>query len=178
MNDKEIVIRETTKADISIILELIHLKAQFDGCPESVEATHQKLEETLFCDRPSSFILFAQIEGGIAGYASYHYIYSTFLAQAGIWLDDLYLKPEYRGLGIGKALIERLCQIAKDKKCSRIDWTVAINNSRGINFYEKMGAKISQEVRLCRLDRNAIALRAAAKPIANLPKSERGMKPR
>jgi GNAT superfamily N-acetyltransferase len=117
----------------------------------------QKLEETLFCDRPSSFILFAQIEDEIAGFASYHYIYSTFLAQSAIWLDDIYLKPEYRGFGIGKALIERLCQIAKDKKCSRIDWTVAVNNSRGINFYEKMGAKISPGVRLCRLDRNAIA---------------------
>ena len=151
MNNQKISIRETTKTDISIILELIYLKAQFDGCPEAVEATHQKLEETLFCDRPSSFILFAQIEDEIAGFASYHYTYSTFLAQSGIWLDDLYLKSEYRGFGIGKALIERLCQIAKDKKCSRIDWTVAVNNSRGINFYEKMGAKISQKVRLCRL---------------------------
>ncbi|NJK50219.1 GNAT family N-acetyltransferase [Candidatus Gracilibacteria bacterium] len=157
MNDKEIVIRETTQADLSIILELIYLKAQFDGCPESVEATHQKLEETLFCGNPSQFILFAQIKGEIVGFASYHYIYSTFLAQSGIWLDDLYLKAEYRGFGIGKAFLKRLCQIAKEKKCGRIDWTVAIHNSRGINFYEKMGAKISQEVRLCRLDRNAIA---------------------
>lgn len=157
MKGQQFIIREATKNDLPIILELINLKAEFDGCPQSVAATLQKLEATLFCENPIELILLAEIENKIIGFASYHRIYSTFLAQTCLWLDDIYLKPEYRGHGIGRALFKHLCQIAQENNCGRIDWTVAIKNSRGINFYKKLGAKISQEVRLCCLDKNAIA---------------------
>ncbi|OKH17950.1 GNAT family N-acetyltransferase [Hydrococcus rivularis NIES-593] len=159
MENKQLLIREATKSDLPIILKLIYLKAQFDGCPESVEATLQKLEDTLFCNNPIEFILLAEIDREIIGFASYHYIYSTFLAQTCLWLNDLYIKPERRGKGIGTALIERLCQIAQENNCGRIDWTVSINNPKGIKFYERIGATIIQKVRLCRLDKNAIASR-------------------
>ncbi|MCG8368311.1 MAG: GNAT family N-acetyltransferase [Pseudanabaenales cyanobacterium] len=86
------------------------------------------------------------------------YIYSTFLAKPGIWLDDLYLRASYRSKGIGQALIRHLCQIAKQNGCGRIDWTVATSNDRGVNFYERIGAKVRQEVRLCRLDSAAIEM--------------------
>ncbi|MEM1168879.1 MAG: GNAT family N-acetyltransferase [Cyanobacteria bacterium P01_H01_bin.35] len=98
--------------------------------------------------------ILAEVGGKPVGFASYHRIYSTFLAKPGIWLDDLYLKEEYRGQKIGKALITRLYQIAEETGCGRIDWTVNINNSQGINFYEKMGANIIEKVRLCRLEVN------------------------
>lgn len=157
MSHKQLLIREANKNDLPVILKLINLKAEFDGCPQSVAANLKKLEMTLFNNNPIEFILLAEIEEQTIGFASYHRIYSTFLAQTCLWLDDIYITPEHRGHGIGQALIKHLCQIAQENNYGRIDWTVAINNTRGINFYKKIGAKIIKEVRLCRLDKNAIA---------------------
>ncbi|NER05035.1 MAG: GNAT family N-acetyltransferase [Okeania sp. SIO3C4] len=148
----EIVIRDAVASDIKIIMELLYLKAKFDGCPESLKATTEQLNKDLFGTTPLTSILLAEVEGKTVGFASYHRIYSTFLAKPGIWLDDLYLKAEYRGKKIGKALMTRLYQIAEETGCSRIDWIVNINNSHGIQFYEKMGANIIEKVRLCRLE--------------------------
>ncbi|MDJ0553037.1 MAG: GNAT family N-acetyltransferase [Microcoleaceae cyanobacterium MO_207.B10] len=152
MVQTEIVIREAVPTDIKSIMELLYLKAEFDGCPESLKATTEQLNNDLFCTNPLTSILLAEVGGQPVGFASYHRIYSTFLAKPGIWLDDLYLKEEYRGKKIGKALITRLYQIAVKTGCGRIDWIVNINNSQGINFYEKMGANIIEKVRLCRLE--------------------------
>ena len=157
MNTTQFSIREAKASDIPLIIDLIHLKAEFDGCPESVEATPQKLEKTLFGEKPLAFVLLAQSDGNPVGFVTYHHIYSTFLAQPGIWLDDLYIKVEYRRRGIGEALIERLCQEAQKIGGGRIDWMVAVDNSSAIQFYEKMGATVKQSVRVCRLDRRAIA---------------------
>ena len=76
-------------------MKLIHLKAKFDGCPESVEATPQKLEIDLFKEKPLAFVILAEVDGDAIGLATYHFIYSTFLAKPGIWLDDLYIKAEH-----------------------------------------------------------------------------------
>ena len=156
MNNTNISIRDVQLIDIPIIMELIHLKAEFDGY-EAVEAIPEKLVQDLFGEKPLAFVLLAEIDGNPVGFGTYHFIYSTFLASPGIWLDDLYVKAEYRGYKVGQALIFRLCQIAQEKNCGRIDWTVAVSNELGIKFYEKMGANIIQKVRLCRLYRQAIA---------------------
>jgi GNAT superfamily N-acetyltransferase len=148
---RNILIRDATQRDIPAIMELIYLKAEFDGCPESVEATPQKLEIDLFGEKPLAFVLLAEVDGDTIGLATYHFIYSTFLAKPGIWLDDLYVKAEYRSHRVGQALMLRLRQIAKEKGCGRIDWTVAVSNERGINFYERIGAKIMNKVKVCRL---------------------------
>ncbi len=152
MPNTEIVIRDAVPNDMERIMELLYLKAEFDGCPESLKATTEQLNQDLFCSKPLTFILLAEVQGKTVGFASYYRIYSTFLAKPGIWLDDLYLKPEYRGQNIGKALMLRLCQIAEKTGCGRIDWTVNIHNFNGIQFYEKMGANIIEKVRLCRLE--------------------------
>ncbi|NEP04133.1 MAG: GNAT family N-acetyltransferase [Okeania sp. SIO2G4] len=152
MLNQEIVIREAVPSDIKIIMELLYLKARFDGCPESLKATTEQLNNDLFGTTPLTSILLAEVGGKAVGFASYHRIYSTFLAKPGIWLDDLYLKAEYRGKKIGTALMTRLYQIAEETGCGRIDWTVNINNDNGIQFYEKMGANIIEKVRLCRLE--------------------------
>lgn len=157
MNHKQFFIRDANSSDISTLMELIQLKAEFDGCLDFLEATPKKLEDSLFCENPLAFVLLAEIDGNAIGFATYHWIYSTFLAQPGIWLDDLYIKAEYRRLGIGEALIKRLCQITQKIEGGRIDWIVAVNNTPAMEFYEKMGAKIMQQVRLCRLEREAIA---------------------
>jgi GNAT superfamily N-acetyltransferase len=152
MSSKNISIRDANQRDITAIMEFIHLKAEFDGCPESVEATPQKLELDLFGEKPLAFVVLAEVDGDTIGLATYHFIYSTFLAKPGIWLDDLYVKAEYRSQRIGQALMLRLRQIGQEKGCGRIDWTVAVSNERGINFYERIGAKIINKVKLCRLD--------------------------
>lgn len=152
-----ISIRDANPKDISSIIELIYLKAEFDGCPESVEATPEKLEIDLFGEQPLAFVLLAEIDGRAIGFATYHFIYSTFLAKPGIWLDDLYVKAEYRSQQVGQTLMSHLRQIAQAKGCGRIDWTVAISNERGIKFYEKIGANIINKVKLCRLDSQAIS---------------------
>ncbi|GAB1537561.1 GNAT family N-acetyltransferase [Scytonema sp. NUACC21] len=156
MNEEKLVIRHAKKDDLSTIMELILLKAEFDGCLDSLEATPQKLEDTIFCQKPLAFILLAEIDENVIGFASYHQIYSTFLAKPGIWLDDLYIKTEYRNCGVGTALINHLCRINENLGGARIDWIVRENNEPAVNFYKKMGAKIIQQVRLCRLEREEI----------------------
>lgn len=157
INSTNISIRDANQSDISTIMELISLKAEFDGCPESVEATPEKLKMDLFGEQPLAFVLLAEVDSHAIGFATYHFIYSTFLAKPGIWLDDLYVKAEYRSQQVGQALMSRLRQIAQAKGCGRIDWTVAVSNERGIKFYEKIGANIINKVKLCRLNSQAIS---------------------
>jgi GNAT superfamily N-acetyltransferase len=152
MKSRNISIREANQRDIPAIMELIHLKAEFDGYPKSVEATSQKLEIDLFGEKPLAFVLLAEVNGDAIGLATYHFTYSTFLAKPGIWLDDLYIKAEHRSHRVGQALMLRLRQVGQEKGCGRIDWTVAVSNERGIKFYERIGAKIINKVKLCRLD--------------------------
>ncbi|NMG08121.1 GNAT family N-acetyltransferase [Brasilonema sp. UFV-L1] len=156
MHNQQFLIRDANVSDVSTIMELIKLKAEFDGCLDFVEATPKKLEDTLFCENPLAFVLLAEIDKNPIGFATYHQIYSTFLAQPGIWLDDLYIKAEYRKHGIGEALIKHLCEMTQKIGGGRIDWIVATHNAPAIQFYEKMGAQIIQRVRLCRLDKEAI----------------------
>jgi ribosomal protein S18 acetylase RimI-like enzyme len=152
-----ITIRPAIASDIPTVLDLIHLKAIFDGCPESVRATPEKLHRDLFGVEPLASVLLVEVADAAIGFVSYHRIYSTFLTKPGIWMDDLYLKEEFRHQGIGKALMQQLCQIAQAMGCGRIDWTVAVENANGIRFYQRIGATLKQEVHLCRLDEQAIA---------------------
>jgi GNAT superfamily N-acetyltransferase len=153
----DIQIRLATADDIPLMLDFIHQKAEFDGCPNSVEATPDRLIQTLFGESPLAYVLFTEVDGCPIGFASYFYTYSTFLARPGIWLDDLYIQPAFRGCGVGTALINHLAAIAQAQQCGRIEWTVDIENANGIQFYQKQGAQIKQDVRLCRLDQKAIA---------------------
>ncbi|WP_121971005.1 GNAT family N-acetyltransferase [Leptolyngbya sp. BC1307] len=151
-------IRPATAADLHTLLGLIHLKAEFDGCPAAVTATAEKLNNTLFSSQPLAHVLLAETDSDIpVGFASYHFTYSTFRAQPSLWLDDLFIKSEHRNQSIGTDLIQRLCQIAHEHGCGRIDWTVDIHNQGGIRFYERMGGKLQTQVHLCRLSQAAIA---------------------
>ncbi|WAL62705.1 GNAT family N-acetyltransferase [Thermocoleostomius sinensis] len=162
--DKRIVIRCAAVDDVPVILKLIHQKAEYDGCPDLVTATAEHLHADLFGAKRSEIVLLVEIEDTIAGFATYYFTYSSFLSKPGIWLDDLYLRPEFRGQGIGQTLMQQLCYIAQQSGCERMDWTVATRNDRGIKFYQKMGATIIETVRLCRLDKQAIARQAKETP--------------
>lgn len=162
------VIRPATPEDIATIVDLIHQKADFDGCPGAVRATAEQLNRDLFGELVLASVLLVEVKPEevkpeIVGFATYHRIYSTFLAKPGIWLDDLYLQPEFRGQGMGRALMQRLCQIAQAAGCERVDWTVAVNNAAGMQFYQKIGATVNQAVRLCRLDGRAIEQNAVSR---------------
>ncbi|MEL6489724.1 MAG: GNAT family N-acetyltransferase [Cyanobacteria bacterium J06621_3] len=154
-----ISVRLANTSDIPNLLTLIRLKADFDGCPQSVKATAEKLEATLFSERPMGYVLLAksastqasEYSGLPLGFASYHFIYSTFLAQPGLWLDDLFVREGHRNQSIGVQLIQALRDTAKQNNCGRIDWTVDINNAAGIRFYERIGGQLRKNVHLCRL---------------------------
>ncbi|MEO0770014.1 MAG: GNAT family N-acetyltransferase [Cyanobacteria bacterium J06649_4] len=152
-------IRLATSQDIPEILRLLRLKAVFDGCPGGVSATAERLDATLFSEQPMAYILLVlrQDDTSAIGFASYHFTYSTFLAKPSIWLDDLYLEPDYRNQSIGTRLFERLCEVAARHDCGRIDWTVDINNEAGIRFYQRMGAQLQKGVCLCRMNREGIS---------------------
>ncbi|MEL6350745.1 MAG: GNAT family N-acetyltransferase [Cyanobacteria bacterium J06627_28] len=152
-------IRLATSQDIPEILRLLHLKAEFDGCPGSVSATAERLRATLFSDRPMAYILLVLRQGDTSavGFASYHFTYSTFLAKPSIWLDDLYLEPDCRNQSIGTRLIERLCKVAAQHDCGRIDWTVDVNNESGIRFYQRMGARLQKGLYLCQMNQEGIS---------------------
>jgi GNAT superfamily N-acetyltransferase len=151
MEYTRITVRNAVKSDLAAIMELLQLKAEFDGYPELLVATSNQLEQDLFSEHQRTHVLLAEVSGAIAGFATYYSIYSTFLAKPGLWLDDLYVKESYRGQGVGRSLMQRLRQIASETGCGRIDWIVAQSNQRGIQFYQKLGATLQERVRLCRL---------------------------
>ncbi|MGB7084820.1 MAG: GNAT family N-acetyltransferase [Phormidesmis sp.] len=154
-------IRPATSDDLPSLLSLIHLKADFDGCPSEVTATAEKLSQTLFTSPPMAHILLAEMSeetnSSPTGFASYHFTYSTFRAQPSIWLDDLFVKKEHRNQALGTRFIQQLCQIAHQQGCGRIDWTVDVENQAGIRFYQRIGGQLQTHVHLCRLSQAAIA---------------------
>ena len=158
MGELDIQVRVANIDDIELILKFISQKAKFDGCPSAVEATADKLKQTLFCDPPLASVLFASVEGSAVGFAVFFQTYSSFLAQPSIWLDDIFVLPQMRGKGVGTALLTYIAEIAHERGCGRIEWTVSIANTLGIEFYQKQGAQILEHVRLCRVDQAAIAL--------------------
>lgn len=165
-------IREAIAPDLPQIMRLIHLKAEFDGCPQSVRATLPKLKDTLFTQTPMAYVLLAETTDSPnpIGFASYHFTYSTFLAQPSIWLDDLFIESAHRNQSIGTQLIQTLCKIARARSCGRVDWTVDVENQAGIRFYQRIGAQLQTQVHLCRLDQTAIeqATLTVARPQSNI----------
>jgi GNAT superfamily N-acetyltransferase len=151
-----IVVRPAVPDDVPLVLSFIRHKAAFDGVPDAVETTVEMLRSALFGEPPLAGVLLAEDAGEPVGFASYFFTFSTFVGRPGVWLDDLYVHPHARGRGAGTALMCRLAGIARDRGCGRIEWTVAASNERGLAFYHKHNATVSERARLARLDRNAI----------------------
>lgn len=121
-----------------------------------MRAKESDIKEAFFSPAPKAHALVVVEADEVIGIATYYSIYSTFIAKPGIWLDDLYIYPQYRSKGIGEALLSALCTIAEEAGCGRIDWIVAQDNEQGKRFYENVGACISESVRHARLDETAI----------------------
>lgn len=134
-----------TAADVPVILELIRGLADYERLSDQVTATEEKLRATLFGARPAADVLLAYSGGECAGFALFFSNYSTFLGKPGIFLEDLYVKPEWRGKGTGRALLRRVAQVARERGCGRLEWEVLDWNEPAIGFYKSLGAKPMDE---------------------------------
>jgi GNAT superfamily N-acetyltransferase len=150
------IIRPATRADIPQILTYIRALAAYERAPDAVTATEEGLERDGFGPNPIYFCLMAEHDGKAAGFAFFFYNYSTWLGRPGIYLEDLFVEPELRGLGIGKALLERVAVIAVEKGCQRLEWAVLDWNTPAIEFYREMGAEFMDEWRNVRVSGEAL----------------------
>jgi len=160
MANLDIKIREAELADLELILAFIAQKSEFDGIFHLLEATADKLKQTLFVESPLVRVLLAEVAGTAVGFAMFYASYSSLLAQPCLWLDDLFVQSHFRGLGIGTALLKSFAKIAESTNCGRIEWTVNIRNAPGLAFYQKQGVRISENIRVCRIDGDVIGLLA------------------
>ncbi|HYS54591.1 MAG TPA: GNAT family N-acetyltransferase [Thermoanaerobaculia bacterium] len=133
-------IRNATEADVLLILQFIRELAIYEKLEQKVVATEEKLRQTLFGSPRFAEVVFAEVDGEEAGFALFFHNYSTFLGQPGIYLEDLFVKPEWRGRGIGKSLLTHLAHLAKERGCGRIEWAVLDWNAPSIDFYKSIGA--------------------------------------
>jgi GNAT superfamily N-acetyltransferase len=151
-----------TELDLPVILDLIHALAEYENLTDSVVATQERLRETLFGSKPSAEVLLAHWDRECVGFAVFFATYSTFLAQPGLYLEDLYVKPHLRGKGIGLALLKHLARIAAERGCGRLEWGVLNWNQPAIEFYQKLGAVPMDEWTKYRLTGQALGILALA----------------
>ncbi|MDQ3736068.1 MAG: GNAT family N-acetyltransferase [Actinomycetota bacterium] len=133
-------IRPATEDDVPIILSLIRELAEYERLSHEVVATEGLLRESLFGERRGAEVLIACCKGAPAGFALFFHSFSTFLGRPGIYLEDLYVKPEFRGRGIGRALLTHLARLAKERGCGRLEWAVLDWNEPAIKLYKSIGA--------------------------------------
>ncbi|THD64322.1 GNAT family N-acetyltransferase [Phenylobacterium sp.] len=154
-------VRVATLADVSLILEFIKALAEYERLGHDVEATEADIRRDLFGENPRCFCDIVEADHQPVGFALWFYNYSTFRGRAGIYLEDLFVKPEARGLGAGKALLRRLAQRCVDADLGRLEWSVLNWNTPAIEFYDSLDAAAMEEWTVRRLYGEAL-LRLAA----------------
>ncbi len=152
-----LTIRPAVEADIPIILDLIRGLAAYERAPDAVHATEDDLRRHGFGPEPKYKCLIAEWHGAPAGFALWFYNFSTWEGRPGIYLEDLFVKPEFRGKGIGKALLLHLARVAHGEGCGRYEWQVLDWNTPAIEFYERLGARVMKEWLPMRVDGEALA---------------------
>lgn len=162
MPDLATTIRNATLADIPLVMELIRALADYEKLSDRVTATPELIEQALFGPRPLAECLIAEADGEAAGFALFFHNFSTFIGKPGIYLEDLFVKPEFRGRGLGKALLARLAQIAVDRDCGRMEWAVLDWNEPSIKFYRALGAESLDDWEIFRLTGDALAALATS----------------
>ena len=138
-------IRDAEPGDVATILRFVRELAEFEREPDKVVATEALLHEAMFGDRPVAEAVIAERDGTPLGMALFFHNFSTWTGWKGLYLEDLYVTPEARGLGVGGALLRHLAGIAVDRGCTRFEWTVLDWNERAIAFYRSMGAEAMDE---------------------------------
>ncbi len=149
-------IRPATRGDVSTILEFVRALAVYEREPDAVVATEEDLLRDGFGEQPYYSCLIAEDDGKPAGFAFYFFDYSTWLGRPWLYLEDIFVHPEFRGRGIGKALLQRVAAIAVEKGCARMKWEVLDWNQPAIDFYAAMGAEFLDTWRNVRLSGDAL----------------------
>jgi GNAT superfamily N-acetyltransferase len=168
-------IRPARVEDVAIILELIRDLATYERAPDEVTATEEQLLDVLFGERQAAEVLLAFEGDSPVGFAVYFYNFSTWLGRAGLYLEDLFVKPDKRGKGYGRALLVELAKIARDRGCGRMEWAVLDWNEPAIKFYRALGAMPMHEWTVFRLTREEIArLASATDAVATTDQAEHG----
>ena len=147
----ELSLRPATPTDVSVLFNLILGLAEYEKLAHAVTGSIDALKEHLFGSKPYVEAILAEYAGQAVGFALFFHNYSTFLAKPGIYLEDLFVLPEFRRLGIGKAILSYLAQLAISRDCGRLEWSVLDWNESAIAFYKRMGASILEETRICRI---------------------------
>jgi GNAT superfamily N-acetyltransferase len=152
--DLEIELRPAIADDVPLLLSFIRQMAEFEKLETT--ATETSLREALFGDRPAASTLIAFADGQPAAYAVYFFTFATMVGKRGLWLDDLFVKPEFRGRGVGAALMSYLADLAVQCDCGRFEWAVLDWNRNAIGFYQRLGAALLDDWLVCRLDGDAL----------------------
>ena len=150
-------IRPAHVEDVPLILELIRDLATYERAPDEVAATEQQLVKVLFGEKPAAEVLLVFEGRSPVGFAVYFFNFSTWLGRPGLYLEDLFVKPDKRGKGYGRALLVELAKIARDRGCGRMEWAVLDWNEPAIKFYRSLGAQPMHEWTVFRLTRDEIA---------------------
>jgi GNAT superfamily N-acetyltransferase len=161
---KNLKIRTATRDDVAIILQLIRDLATYERAPDEVTATEEQLVDVLFGEKPAAEVVLAFAEDVPVGFAVFFHNFSTWLGRPGLYLEDLFVKPEARGKGYGRALLVHLAKIARDRGCGRMEWAVLNWNEPAIEFYRKLDAKPMDEWTVYRLTAHEIDALAESSP--------------
>lgn len=151
-----LVLRFAEPADIPAIFDLIQALAEYEKLSHAVTGSPQALKEHLFGSPKYAEVILAELAGQTVGFALFLHNYSTFLTKPGIYLEDLFVLPAYRRQGIGKALLNKLAQIAVERDCGRLEWSVLDWNEPALAFYRRMGAVVLPDWRICRVTGEAL----------------------
>ena len=157
-----ISIRPATAADLPLIAQLIRDLAEYERLAHEVRFDDQVLAEKLFGPRPYAEVVIGEIDGTAQGFALFFHNFSTFEGRPGIYLEDLFVRPEARGSGLGKALLSHLAALAVERDCARLEWWVLDWNEPAIGFYKKLGARFMDEWTVMRVDGDALQQLGAA----------------
>ena len=150
-------IRPATRADISLIGQFIRDLAEYERLADSVRFDEAVMADKLFGARPYAEVLIGEIDGVAQGFALFFHNFSTFEGRPGIYLEDLFVRPDARGSGLGTALLGRLAALAVERDCARLEWSVLDWNTPAIDFYKALGAKMMDEWTVMRVDGAALS---------------------
>jgi GNAT superfamily N-acetyltransferase len=148
----EFNIRPVAPEDLAGLLELIRELARFERLEHEVQATEETLRNSFFGPQPAAGAFLARCGDDLAAYAIYFFTFSSFIGRPGIWLDDVYVRPQFRGQRLGRALFRAVARVGLERNCGRFEWTALDWNEKALEFYRKIGAQPMNEWVLLRLD--------------------------